>query len=580
MQYFKIYDNELCPCGSGKNYIECCKNRKDKPVKKSKKPLNIQIMEQFRKSQIKCCLYPDSKRCVKHIKEAHALQNNKIISQLSEDGHVYILNPNKQLQVIPIENEEPEIITLIDRVGVNHATTATCFCDVHDDEVFAPIEKGAPAFNKDSDEHKYLYAYKAFIFEYYKKLVEQKILKENITKTPSLLKTPQYVQFYRAISMTLEEMNKVKKFFDNGIVNKDYNGLETCVIEIPESIKFATYSCIAIDFDLFGKRIRHTKRGFISRLFITIFPEETKSYILLSCLREDVKVYKKFFQQLQTTNLEKVKYYFDLILPLYTENSADKKPLPEKPTEIELRNVSFGYNEKDGYILNNISMKINPYSKIAIVGYNGAGKTTLIKLIMRLYDPNEGEILLDGVNIKEYDVEEYRRKIGTVFQDFKIFAATVKENVLLDFAENGKDEDVVKAIEKSGFAERLETLSDGLQTNLTPEFEENGVSLSGGEGQKLAVARVFYKDANLIILDEPSSALDPIAEYHLNHSMLTAAENKSVVFISHRLSTTRIADRIYMLEKGIIIEEGSHAELLAKMGKYAQMWRVQAGQYL
>ncbi len=260
--------------------------------------------------------------------------------------------------------------------------------------------------------------------------------------------------------------------------------------------------------------------------------------------------------------------------------SMDKKPLPERPTEIELRNVSFGYNEKDGYILNNVSMKLDPYSKIAIVGYNGAGKTTLIKLIMRLYDPNEGEILLDGVNIKEYDIEEYRRKIGTVFQDFKIFAATVKENVLLDFAEKCKDEDVVKAIVKSGFAERLETLSDGLQTNLTTEFEEDGVNLSGGEGQKLAVARVFYKDANLIILDEPSSALDPIAEYHLNHSMLTAAENKSVVFISHRLSTTRIADRIYMLENGRIIEEGSHTELLERKGKYAEMWRVQAGQYL
>lgn len=275
--------------------------------------------------------------------------------------------------------------------------------------------------------------------------------------------------------------------------------------------------------------------------------------------------------------VQKMKNFLDIQPKIV---STDKKPLPEKPTEIELRNVSFGYNEKDGYILNNISMKINPYSKIAIVGYNGAGKTTLIKLIMRLYDPNEGEILLDGVNIKEYDVEEYRRKIGTVFQDFKIFAATVKENVLLDFAENGKDEDVLNAIEKSGFAERLETLADGLETNLTTEFEENGVNLSGGEGQKLAVARVFYKDANLIILDEPSSALDPIAEYHLNHSMLTAAEHKSVVFISHRLSTTRIADRIYMLEKGRIIEEGSHAELLERKGKYAEMWRVQAGQYL
>lgn len=260
--------------------------------------------------------------------------------------------------------------------------------------------------------------------------------------------------------------------------------------------------------------------------------------------------------------------------------SEGNRPIPEHPTELELRNVSFAYNEKDGYILKNVSMKINPYSKIAIVGYNGAGKTTLIKLIMRLYDPNEGEILLNGINIKEYDVAEYRRKIGTVFQDFKIFAATVKENVLLDFEDAGEDKKVLQAIEKSGFADRLHSLENGLRANLTTEFEDDGVNLSGGEGQKLAVARVFYKDANMIILDEPSSALDPIAEYHLNHSMLTAAENKSVIFISHRLSTTRIADKIYMLENGQIIEEGSHEELFTMAGKYAQMWKVQAGQYI
>lgn len=259
--------------------------------------------------------------------------------------------------------------------------------------------------------------------------------------------------------------------------------------------------------------------------------------------------------------------------------SEEKRPLPEVPTELELRDVSFGYNDKDGYILKNINMKIDPQNKIAIVGYNGAGKTTLIKLIMRLYDPNEGEILLNGINIKEYDVAEYRRKIGTVFQDFKIFAATVKENVLLDFADTGSDDAVTDALEKSGFSGRLNSLSDGLSTDLTTEFEEKGVNLSGGEAQKLAVARVFYKNANLIILDEPSSALDPLAEYHLNRSMLTAAEHKSVVLISHRLSTTRLADRIYMLEQGRIIEEGSHGELLARDGKYAQMWRVQAGQY-
>lgn len=255
------------------------------------------------------------------------------------------------------------------------------------------------------------------------------------------------------------------------------------------------------------------------------------------------------------------------------------KHLPETVSGIELRNVSFAYNEEDGYILHNINMKIEPYSKIAIVGFNGAGKTTLIKLIMRLYDPNEGEILLNGVNIKEYDLDEYRTKIGTVFQDFKIFAATVKENVVLDLADDADEQKVETAIEKSGFSERLGTLANGLETPLTTEFEEQGVNLSGGEGQKLAVARAFYKEANLIILDEPSSALDPISEYHLNQSMLTAAQHKSVVFISHRLSTTRLADRIYMLENGQIIEEGSHNELLERKGKYAQMWKAQAGQY-
>ena len=296
--------------------------------------------------------------------------------------------------------------------------------------------------------------------------------------------------------------------------------------------------------------------------------------------KECLKRFSDTYPKIQEISLyvEKMQAFL-AIEPTIVSNKDKCVPLPASPKEIELKNVSFAYNQREGYILKNINMKIDPCSKIAIVGYNGAGKTTLIKLIMRLYDPDEGEILLDGVNIKDYDLEEYRRRIETVFQDFKIFAATVKENVLLDFADKGEDGEVISALKKSGFKERLDSLTEGLSTNLTTEFEENGINLSGGEGQKLAVARVFYKDADLIILDEPSSALDPIAEYHLNRSMLSAAENKSVIFISHRLSTTRNADHIYMLEKGRVIEEGSHPELLGLGGKYAGMWKVQAGQY-
>ncbi|NLO09464.1 MAG: ABC transporter ATP-binding protein [Clostridiales bacterium] len=268
--------------------------------------------------------------------------------------------------------------------------------------------------------------------------------------------------------------------------------------------------------------------------------------------------------------------------------SRQNLPLPKEPKVLEIKNISFAYSEKDGSILNNISLTIHPNEKAALVGYNGAGKTTLIKLIMRLYDPCEGEILYDGINIKDYDLNGYRDAIGTIFQDFKIFAATVEENVFLDennifkstSDEEGEEQRIIDALTYSGFKDKLEQLPKGLKTELTTEFEEDGRELSGGENQKLAIARAFYKDAGMVILDEPSSALDPIAEYQLNEAMLRAAAHKTVIFISHRLSTTRNADRIFMLEHGCIIEEGSHEELLDMDEKYAQMWKAQAGKYI
>ncbi len=260
--------------------------------------------------------------------------------------------------------------------------------------------------------------------------------------------------------------------------------------------------------------------------------------------------------------------------------SRKKLAVPGEPKIFKLDDISFSYKEGDRSVINGIDMTIKPYEKVALVGYNGAGKTTLIKLLMRLYDVNGGAITLDGVNVKDYDVTQYHDYVGTVFQDYMLYAATVKENVLLDNAEAVSEKPVMTALEQSGFAERLKSFKHGLQTPLTAEFEENGVNLSGGEAQKIAISRAFYKDSSLIILDEPSSALDPIAEYQLNQSMLEAAENKTVVFISHRLSTTRLADKIFMLENGKIIEAGSHEELLKLNGKYAEMWRVQAGQYI
>ena len=260
---------------------------------------------------------------------------------------------------------------------------------------------------------------------------------------------------------------------------------------------------------------------------------------------------------------------------------SDEAIEPEKSAkEIELKDVSFAYKDGDEMLLKNLDLHIRPGEKIALVGYNGAGKTTLVKLLMRLYDVRKGSIEADGKDIKRYDVEKYRDTIGTVFQDFQIFAGSVTENVILDVGEKADTDRVRRSLTDSGLMGRVDRLKKGLDTQLTTEFAKDGVNLSGGESQKLAISRVFYKDAGLMILDEPSSALDPIAEYQLNHAMLSATGDKTVIFISHRLSTTRNADRIIMLEDGRIVEQGSHEQLLKLGGKYAQMWKVQAGAYI
>lgn len=273
--------------------------------------------------------------------------------------------------------------------------------------------------------------------------------------------------------------------------------------------------------------------------------------------------------------VEKIRKFLD-----YNNEIINNKEyeLPDSVAMLELCNVSFGYDKKK-MILKNINMKINPLEKIALVGYNGAGKTTLIKLILRLYDPTEGVILLNGIDIRRYDLEEYRRYLGVVFQDYKLFAASIGQNVVMDIVDESKRDDIIKALHRGGFGEKLNVLEEGINANITKEFKDDGTELSGGESQKLAISRTFYKDAHFALLDEPSSALDPMSEYQFNQSMHNAAYDKSVIFISHRLSTTRRADRIYMMDNGSIIEQGSHDELLKLKGKYCEMWDVQAGRY-
>ena len=253
------------------------------------------------------------------------------------------------------------------------------------------------------------------------------------------------------------------------------------------------------------------------------------------------------------------------------ENAA---PLPALSGDIEFRDVSFRY-AGGPWVLRHVNMKIRAQTKAAIVGYNGAGKSTLVKLLMRLYDPTEGEILLNGRNIKEYDVEEYRHSFGTLFQDFQIYAATLGENVKMGFADNREEEVIKGALKKAGVPDNLGDIS----VPLLREYDNNGRLVSGGEAQKIAIARAFLKDPHTYILDEPSSALDPISEYNLNQTLFELSKDKTVIFISHRLTTTRMAEQIYMMEQGRVIEEGNHEELLAEGGRYAEMFKKQAEKY-
>lgn len=247
---------------------------------------------------------------------------------------------------------------------------------------------------------------------------------------------------------------------------------------------------------------------------------------------------------------------------------------------LEIKNLSFSYNGEDGNkALDGIDLNIKKGEKIAIVGYNGAGKTTLIKLIMRLYDPTEGQVFYNGRPIEEFSVESLRKRLSAVFQDYRIFASTIAENVVGGEYDPAKREEVLKALEKSTFTDKLNTLENGIETVLTREFDSTGTELSGGEQQKVAIARALYKNTDLIILDEPSSALDPDAEYELNKAIAEYADKHTVIFISHRLSTTRHADKIYMFDGGKLIESGSHDELIAKNGKYAYMFNLQAEKY-
>ncbi len=278
-------------------------------------------------------------------------------------------------------------------------------------------------------------------------------------------------------------------------------------------------------------------------------------------------------------SVTEVKVAFDLLKKVGNIESKKGKNIDEF-NALEVNNISFSY-KGDVKQLENVSMKIRKGQKIAIVGHNGAGKTTLVKLLLRLYDVNEGCILYNDTNYKDINVDSLRKEVGAVFQNVEVYAVTIAENILLRTPTSKEDFDLVdEALKFSGLDEYVNTLPDGVNTILTKEFDRNGIVLSGGQNQRLAIARGYALNYNLFILDEPSSALDPIAEANVYNNMLSLGRDKTIIFISHRLTTTVNADYIYLFEHGKIIEEGTHEELMKLNKKYKEMFTSQSKKYL
>ena len=246
--------------------------------------------------------------------------------------------------------------------------------------------------------------------------------------------------------------------------------------------------------------------------------------------------------------------------------------------EIEFHNVSFKYPGSDSYALKNLSLKLNIGQRLAVVGMNGSGKTTMIKLLCRLYDPTEGEITLNGIDIRKYRYHEYMKVFSVVFQDFKLFSFSLGQNTAASV--EVETDRAMDSLNKAGFADRFSTMPKGLDTPLHKDFEEDGVEISGGEAQKIALARALYKNAPFIVLDEPTAALDPIAEFDIYSKFNEIVGGKTAIYISHRLSSCRFCDDIAVFHEGELIQRGNHDALLDdKDGKYFELWNAQAQYY-
>ena len=372
-----------------------------------------------------------------------------------------------------------------------------------------------------------------------------------------------YIRLYKSQKMIVNKMNKIVDFLESQFskVIRKINKIQLPVFLANSLLQIVSYLYVGLKA-IFGFISTGSALKYINAYSNLV---NGVSSIFYSYIEISIKA-------------EYLSYFYDYI---DIKNKQYQGTIPtekrdDNEFEIEFRDVSFKYPNTENYVLRHVNQKIKIGSKTAVVGKNGAGKTTFIKLLCRLYDPSEGQILLNGVDIRYYDYKDYVRLFSVVFQDFNLFSFSIGENVA--GSSNYDENKVIDCLKRSGFEERLKTLPEGIHSNIFQHMDK-GVEISGGEAQKIAIARALYKDAPLVILDEPTSALDPLSEYEIYKHFDSMVQDKTSIYISHRMSSCRFCDNILVFDNGEIVEEGSHEKLLKNGGLYSQLWQAQAQYY-
>ena len=372
-----------------------------------------------------------------------------------------------------------------------------------------------------------------------------------------------YVRLYKSQPLIEKKMNKIVEFLEGSfkrmITRMNKNQLPGV---------FVNYLLQAISYLYVGLKAIFGLISIGSALkFISAYSNLVDSLTRVFYIWIEMKI-----------KAEYLSYFYDFmeIKNKQYEGTIPTEKRDDNEFEIEFRDVSFRYPNTETFVLRHVNQKIKIGTKTAVVGKNGAGKTTFIKLLCRLYEPTEGQILLNGVDIRYYDYKDYSRIFSVVFQDFNLFSFTIGQNVACD-----KDFDETKVtdcLERAGFEERLKKMPEGINTSIY-QMNDKGVEISGGEAQKIAIARALYKDAPFVILDEPTSALDPVDEYEIYQHFDKMVQDKTSIYISHRMSSCRFCDNILVFDEGQVVEQGSHEELMKTGGLYSELWNAQAQYY-